>query len=40
MKRGYDADLRLKGFLPEQIRKYGFAFRGKQVLIEKEEGAS
>lgn len=39
-EKGYDADLRLKGFLPEQIRKYGFAFRGKQVLIEKEEGAS
>jgi hypothetical protein len=29
----YDAALLAKGFTPEQIHKYGFAFEGKKVLI-------
>ncbi len=29
----YDAKLIADGFLPEQIRKYGFAFKGKECLI-------
>lgn len=29
----YAADLEAKGFPPERIRKYGFAFEGKKVLI-------
>jgi hypothetical protein len=32
-ERRYDAELLKKGFLPEQIHKYGFAFEGKTVLI-------
>jgi hypothetical protein len=32
-ERHYDAELLKKGFLPEQIHKYGFAFEGKTVLI-------
>jgi hypothetical protein len=32
-ERHYDAELLKKGFLPEQIHKYGFAFEGKRVLI-------
>ena len=32
-ERNYDADLTAKGFPRERIRKYGFAFRGKEVLI-------
>ena len=31
--KGYAATLTAKGILPERIRKYGFAFRGKTVLI-------
>jgi hypothetical protein len=29
----YATDLMMKGIKPEKIRKYGFAFRGKEVLI-------
>jgi hypothetical protein len=29
----YATDLVMKGIKPEKIRKYGFAFRGKEVLI-------
>jgi hypothetical protein len=32
-ERHYDAELLKKGFLPEQIHKYGFAFEGKTVLL-------
>jgi len=32
--KGYEASLIAKGFYPGQIRAYGFAFRGKQVLIQ------
>lgn len=32
-EKQYDADLLAKGFAKEQIRHYGFAFRGKEVLI-------
>ena len=32
-EKQYEAELVSKGFLPEQIRKYGFAFQGKKVLI-------
>lgn len=31
----YDAQLLARGFRPDQIRAYGFAFQGKQVLIGK-----
>lgn len=31
--KGYAVTLTAKGILPEKIRKYGFAFRGKTVLI-------
>ena len=31
--KGYDAELLAKGIAQEQIRHYGFAFRGKEVLI-------
>lgn len=31
----YDAQLLARGFRPDQIRTYGFAFQGKQVLIGK-----
>ncbi len=31
--KGYEANLLAKGFSPERIRKYGFAFQGKSVLI-------
>lgn len=31
--KGYAVTLTAKGILPERIRKYGFAFRGKTVLI-------
>ena len=34
-QKKYEAELTAKGFAPEQIRKYGFAFCGKQVLIER-----
>ena len=33
-EKKYDADLVAKGILPENIHKYGFAFEGKQVLID------
>lgn len=33
--KGYAASLMARGFQPEQIRTYGFAFCGKQVLIKK-----
>ena len=32
-KRQYEAALMARGISREQIRKYGFAFRGKEVLI-------
>ena len=32
-EKQYEADLINKGFSKEQIRKYGFAFEGKKVLI-------
>ena len=32
-KKQYEAELTEEGFSPEQIRKYGFAFRGKECLI-------
>ena len=32
--RNYEAYLSERGILKEQIRKYGFAFQGKTVLIE------
>jgi len=32
-KKQYGAELAAKGFIPEQIRKYGFAFKGKECLI-------
>ncbi|MCM1258878.1 MAG: ATP-binding protein [Roseburia sp.] len=32
-KKQYEAELTAEGFLPEQIRKYGFAFKGKICLI-------
>ena len=31
----YDAQLLARGFRADQIRAYGFAFQGKQVLIGK-----
>ena len=35
----YEADLIAKGFVPERIRKYGFAFQGKTCLIGMNTGA-
>ena len=32
-EKRYEAELISRGFAPERIRKYGFAFRGKEVLI-------
>lgn len=32
-EKKYEAELIAAGFLPKQIRKYGFAFRGKEFLI-------
>ncbi len=32
-ERQYEAELTADGFAPERIRKYGFAFRGKECLI-------
>ena len=32
-EKQYEAELTAEGFLPEQIRKYGFAFKGKTCLI-------
>jgi len=32
-EKQYAAQLAARGFLPTQIKKYGFAFRGKEVLI-------
>lgn len=32
-EKRYDAELTERGFAPERIRHYGFAFRGKEVLI-------
>ena len=32
-EKNYEAELIAEGFAPEQIRKYGFAFRGKECLI-------
>ena len=32
-ENAYDADLLAEGFATEQIRKYGFGFKGKDVCI-------
>lgn len=32
-ERQYEAELTARGFVPERIQKYGFAFQGKSVLI-------
>lgn len=32
-EKSYDWELIAEGYIPEQIRHYGFAFRGKEVLI-------
>ena len=32
-KKQYEAVLRAEGFPKEKIKKYGFAFQGKEVLI-------
>ena len=32
-EKHYEAQLVSKGFTPDQIKKYGFAFRGKECLI-------
>ena len=32
-EKKYEAELVSRGFSPEKIRKYGFAFRGKECLI-------
>ena len=32
-EKNYEAELIAEGFAPEQIRKYGFAFKGKECLI-------
>ena len=32
-EKKYDTDLLAKGFSPHEIRKYGFGFRGKEVII-------
>ena len=32
-ERGYDAGLKQRGIEEERIRRYGFAFEGKNVLI-------
>lgn len=34
-QKNYEAELTARGFAPEQIQKYGFAFCGKQVWIER-----
>lgn len=33
VEKQYETELVSRGFVPEQIRKYGFAFRGKECLI-------
>lgn len=37
-EKQYAAALRAKGIPEERIRKYGFAFEGKQVLIRAAQG--
>ena len=32
-EKKYETELLVKGFTREQIKKYGFAFEGKKVLI-------
>ena len=32
-EKQYEAELITRGFAPQQMRKYGFAFRGKECLI-------
>ena len=32
-EKKYETELILSGYSPEQIRKYGFAFKGKECLI-------
>lgn len=36
-ERKYSVELEKKGFLPDEIHSYGFAFRGKEVLILSEK---
>lgn len=33
-EKRYQADLESRGFAGDRIRKYGFAFEGKEVLIK------
>lgn len=33
LEKNYDADLLARGISAEKIRHYGFAFKGKEVLI-------
>ena len=35
-EKQYETDLRARGYKEGQIRKYGFAFAGKEVLIGEE----
>ena len=37
-EKKYDTELKALGFSEENIRKYGFAFEGKNVLVGTEEG--
>ena len=36
-QKNYDAELIVKGVLKENIRHFGFAFKGKEVLISQEK---
>ncbi len=37
-EKRYETVLRKRGVSPERIRKYGFAFKGKEVLVRKGGG--
>ena len=37
-EKKYDTELKALGFTDDRIRKYGFAFEGKEVLVGTEEG--